>query len=598
MGSIHLTSPSATSSMASKGTLNYKIKYVSDPAVQKLHVTVVSASIPKKGLGKSDPYVRVYLMPGTHMELKTKMISNNQNPVFNDEFSFVLKPDDVRRKTIVFQVFDKDTFSKDDGIGEVQVPLWNIADLESETMNTMQLMEITKDANNKPKLLARRPDASKSFSSSRSSTIERHHASESRQSYAGQTGYQHYEQSSFSQQYGSGYNTGAIAGSTRTSTTTRQDSSSSSSDEETVMRRTVSGGQGGLSLHELNNRLEKYIRQINLNPDTPNVSIAVDRISEGGNFDISSMPQFLEYERMMREYQEQEEHLARVDAEIDILKHENTDYEDRLRGIESKISSKKSEILELESKIQKFENDKRIAESEVTESMVHNARVSAMKEKAGFMERLKSIHWESVTVTEEMQNESEIREEIRAEYTRRLKEEIEKIKYLYTSYEQGMNESIKSIFDAKIAELNRLRQNWSADEQAEVNAILARLEAGKNQIIELEKRKLDLSHEERRLGENLEEKELHYKTMLDARMREKAWLEEQYQQLYMEYSKYETDHSGFDREVERYSRILQRDETKRVSVHAERFYDSTKREDDSSSSSSSSDDDDTFQKHH
>ena len=49
-------------------------------------------------------------------------------------------------------------------------------------------------------------------------------------------------------------------------------------------------------------------------------------------------------------------------------------------------------------------------------------------------------------------------------------------------------------------------------------------------------------------------------------MREKAWLEEQYQQLYMEYSKYETDHSSFDREVERYSRILQRDDTKRVSV--------------------------------
>merc|ERR1712168_1719815 len=139
MGSIHLTSPSATSNMASKGTLNYKIKYVSDPSVQKLHVTVVSASLPKKGMGKVDPYVRVYLMPGTHMELKTKMISNNQNPVFNDEFSFVLKPDDVRRKTIVFQVYDKDTFSKDDGLGEVQVPLWNIIDLEAETMNTMKL---------------------------------------------------------------------------------------------------------------------------------------------------------------------------------------------------------------------------------------------------------------------------------------------------------------------------------------------------------------------------------------------------------------------------------------------------------------------------
>merc|ERR1719342_1166824 len=314
----------------------------------------------------------------------------------------------------------------------------------------MELAEITKDSNNKPKLWARRPDASKSFSSSRNSTVEKHTTSGNRSSYAGQGYHGHYEQSSYSQSH-SYSNAGAIAGSPRQSgsqgfsetivmkrTNPGQESSSSSSDEEDVTRRTVSAG--GLSLHELNNRLEKYIRQINLNPDTPNVSIAVDRVSEGGNFDISNMPQFLEYERLMREYQEQEEHLARVDAEIDILKHENNDYEDRLRGIQTKISSKKSEILELESKIQKFENDKRIAESEMTESMVHNARVSAMKEKAGFMDRLKSIHWESVTITEEMQNESEIREEIRAEYTRRLKEEVEKIKYLYTSYEQGMKE--------------------------------------------------------------------------------------------------------------------------------------------------------------
>merc|ERR1719336_2177217 len=115
--------------MASRGTLNYKIKYVSDPSVQKLHVTVVSASLPKKGMGKVDPYVRVYLMPGTHMELKTKIVKNNLNPVYNDEFSFVLSPNDVRKKTIVFQVYDKDTIGKDDGIGEIQIPLW-LVDLD------------------------------------------------------------------------------------------------------------------------------------------------------------------------------------------------------------------------------------------------------------------------------------------------------------------------------------------------------------------------------------------------------------------------------------------------------------------------------------
>lgn len=43
---------------------------------------------------------------------------------------------------------------------------------------------------------------------------------------------------------------------------------------------------------------------------------------------------------------------------------------------------------------------------------------------------------------------------------------------------------------------------------------MARLEAAKSQIIELEKKKLDLSHEERRLSDKLEEDELKYKTMV------------------------------------------------------------------------------------
>ena len=41
-------------------------------------------------LGGSDPFVRVYLMPGKHTELKTKVIKKELNPVYNDEFSFVV----------------------------------------------------------------------------------------------------------------------------------------------------------------------------------------------------------------------------------------------------------------------------------------------------------------------------------------------------------------------------------------------------------------------------------------------------------------------------------------------------------------------------
>ena len=45
-----------------------------------MHATVVECRhLPKTELiGKSDPYVRVYLMPGTHAELKTKVMKKTQ----------------------------------------------------------------------------------------------------------------------------------------------------------------------------------------------------------------------------------------------------------------------------------------------------------------------------------------------------------------------------------------------------------------------------------------------------------------------------------------------------------------------------------------
>ena len=56
----------------------------------------------------------------------------------------------MRKKTIVFQVYDKDTFSKDDAIGEVQVPLWTV-DLSIETDVAMELGKATKGKDNKPR---------------------------------------------------------------------------------------------------------------------------------------------------------------------------------------------------------------------------------------------------------------------------------------------------------------------------------------------------------------------------------------------------------------------------------------------------------------
>ena len=43
--------------------------------------------------GKSDStFVRIFLIPGTHKELKTTVFKGDLNPVFNDEFSFEVSP--------------------------------------------------------------------------------------------------------------------------------------------------------------------------------------------------------------------------------------------------------------------------------------------------------------------------------------------------------------------------------------------------------------------------------------------------------------------------------------------------------------------------
>ena len=59
-----------------------------DSSTQKLSVFVVECQGLKKTdlFGKSDPFVKLFLLPGAHTEIKTKVIKKTLNPVFNEEF--------------------------------------------------------------------------------------------------------------------------------------------------------------------------------------------------------------------------------------------------------------------------------------------------------------------------------------------------------------------------------------------------------------------------------------------------------------------------------------------------------------------------------
>merc|ERR1712106_305864 len=157
----------------------------------------------------------------------------------------------------------------------------------------------------------------------------------------------------------------------QTTTTSRQttgntssSSSSSNSGNGTPVRRPTNLS-GNLSLHELNNRLERYIQQIRLEPEGNPTIINYERHTEGGSFDITSLPQYKEWESLQNEYLKQEEELAMVESEIDMYKQNNKDLKDRngsiekqIREIEASISAKRIRIQELEEKLRTIEMER------------------------------------------------------------------------------------------------------------------------------------------------------------------------------------------------------------------------------------------------
>ncbi|KAM3876583.1 synaptotagmin-7b [Diretmus argenteus] len=74
--------------------------------------------------GTSDPFVKIYLLPDKKHKLETKVKRKNLNPHWNETFLFEGFPyDKVVQRTLYLQVLDYDRFSRNDPIGEVNIPL-------------------------------------------------------------------------------------------------------------------------------------------------------------------------------------------------------------------------------------------------------------------------------------------------------------------------------------------------------------------------------------------------------------------------------------------------------------------------------------------
>ncbi|KAG1362467.1 synaptotagmin-4 [Cocos nucifera] len=94
----------------------------------KLTLTIVKANGLKnmEMIGKSDPYVVLYVRP--MFKVKTKVINNNLNPVWNETFELIAE--DKETQSVILEVFDEDNLAQDKRLGIAKLAL---IDLEPDT---------------------------------------------------------------------------------------------------------------------------------------------------------------------------------------------------------------------------------------------------------------------------------------------------------------------------------------------------------------------------------------------------------------------------------------------------------------------------------
>ena len=117
-----------------KPMLQFSLHYDIQQSTLMVHLHHASNLPAKDRQGTSDPFVVLHLTPNKEETFQSAVIYKTLNPVFDQSFQFQgLTPDDIRRQTLIFRIYDHDRFTKNDSIGTVALPLQN-ADLYGVVM--------------------------------------------------------------------------------------------------------------------------------------------------------------------------------------------------------------------------------------------------------------------------------------------------------------------------------------------------------------------------------------------------------------------------------------------------------------------------------
>lgn len=103
----------------------------------RLSVTVVKATSlrNKEMIGKSDPYVKLYVRP--MFKVKTKVIDDNLNPEWNETFDLIVE--DKETQSVIFEIYDEDKLQQDKRLGVAKLAV-NTLEPEINQEVTLKLL--------------------------------------------------------------------------------------------------------------------------------------------------------------------------------------------------------------------------------------------------------------------------------------------------------------------------------------------------------------------------------------------------------------------------------------------------------------------------
>jgi len=528
--------------MVGYGKIHFSVKYENN----KLDVKIIEC----KGLkdtdfiGKSDPYVRLYILPGKHTELKTKTVNNNINPVFNMSFSFTLTTAQMLSKTAIFQVFDSD-FGKDGKLGEARFPFSEMnLDNHTEVKYWIDLQEITETP----------PTVKHRSMSTVSTTVVSRESNLSKK----------------------------VSNASYSSIRPPIDRSYEYSYSETSGH----GHVKNMSLRELNNRLDYIVAQ-NKKYDDVDTKLIINLLSKKVNDNVSSHAVLTKIDQNLQPLRDEYNTLAMLNAEIEILKRENDILQVRTDEIEEKIALRTTKERELANTLRDLEakHSQLQRERDAMESrrQTHEMQlIDARDQMKPVLEQLRTMQleygkWQGEydlvveknklcrterdrlysTLSAKMEREIEcpsIHWDILDEYTKRMDEELRLLKEMYVSY----NSEIKGLESKEIARLNTTLNEAGYHESGDLSGVLGELEIVKKKMLELEMDKLNIRQKIFELRFNLDQEEALFFAQFDAKEGALAFLKSEYEAMRRKF--FSNLSMVEESEVLRYSRIIPEEE--------------------------------------